>query len=29
MAIRNITNQSAQVLGFAGGGLLLAVIGPY
>ncbi|MFI9384033.1 MFS transporter [Kutzneria sp. NPDC052558] len=29
MAIRNITNQSAQVLGFAGGGLLLALIGPY
>jgi MFS family permease len=29
MAIRNITNQSAQVLGFAGGGLLLALTGPY
>ena len=29
MAVRNITNQSAQVLGFAGGGVLLAVTGPY
>lgn len=29
LALRQMTNQSAQLAGFAGGGLLLVVLGPY